>query len=259
MIILYCIKIFLIITIIGIAQIAYNTFIFRQIGIDKRIKFSVIVVLDLVVGIALLTLSKKVLTVPYLSHFINFVDTLFISFFKYISSNILIIWFVLPMLVIWFVFIGKSIVSVILNRKRFNAWHKKNTVKVEEKLEPNLEKDLEPVSEQTYDLSEKKERRIDFLDVDVVDFSYDTEEALTKVYEDSKINGLQVGKTDTGYVAVYSNLEGINQLKAMLDRNNVHIKTIENRPSIILINQDDSSCISIKEAMQRLKEGLDVR
>lgn len=240
---------------IGIVQIAYNTFIYRQLGIDKRIKFSIVVVLDLVAGGALISISSKVLNVPYLRNVIRFIDTLFISFFKYVSSNILIIWFVLPMLVIWLVFIGKSIVSVILNRRKFNAWHKEKAVKVNESIAPHVEKSVNKVD----DLPKTTEYMIDFLDVDIADFTYDTEEALTKVYEDSKVNGLQVGKTETGYVAVYSNLRGINQLKEIMTKNHAHIDNIENRPSIIFINQDDSSCVPIKEAIQRLKEGLNVR
>lgn len=256
MIVEYLIKIFLIVTMIIVVQTAYNTFVYRQIGKLKWIKFGAVSLMGLVIGTGLISLVKDFTKLPFLTSIVSFIDTVIFAFFGYISSNLLLLWFVVPIMIIWIVYILKTIVAVIINRIKFNRWKKENR---EDEQEQSIPEDIKEMQEE-FPLLKNEEvqnkENIHFLEgIPTTNIRFNSILGLQRAYEIAKKKGLQIGETETGYVAVYANAEGIKQLKSIFNDNGIKITGLENRPSIVLFNKKVEDCVTIKMAMGIVKAG----
>lgn len=253
MIVEYLIKIFLIVTMIIVVQTAYNTFVYRQIGKMKWLKFGFVSFLGLTIGIVLMVLVKEFIKFPFIRSVVGFIDTVIFAFFGYISSSFLLVWFVVPILIIWLVYLLKSLVAVVINRAKFNKW--KNENKEEEPTEivaEVIQEEHSPTSEESIE----EEDSIHFLDgVPLTKIRFNSVLGLQRAYEIAKKKGLQISKTETGYIAVYANAEGVQQLKSVFNDNGIESAGLENRPSIIFFNKKVTGSISIKSAMDKVKAG----
>lgn len=260
MIVEYLIKIFLILTIVIVLQTSYSTLVYRQIGQARWIKFGAVGLVTLAVGIALIMRVKWLTDLPYLHSVVRFIDKVIFAFFGYLSGKLLFVWFIVPLLIIWIIYLGKSAYTVVTNRIKFNQWKKANEEK-EKPVEAVVSADGQKDDQQETDLVvEDPEKAVEvdphFLkNVPLTRIRLNSILGIQRIYEIAKNKGLQVSETETGYVAVYSNAEGIKQLKEILHANHVKEIKLENRPSIVLFDQTVTKCIPIKQAMARIKAG----
>lgn len=247
----YVLKGLIIATILACIQISYNTLLYRQFGVSRWIKFIIISLFSVGIGGVLIYYTKSFVQLPYVEIIVNFTDTLLFAFFGYISKWFLLIWFVLPVLSVWAVYLIKSIIYVINNRIKFRKWQKQNQeTNMQEKQEMNMtetkSKEQENISDETIYFLE---------DVETTNIRYNTILGLQRVYELAKKKGLQLGKTERGYVAVYSNTEGVNLLSNILQDYGIETYELEKLPSVVFINKKVVKGIPIKKAMEKLKAG----
>lgn len=271
MIIEYLIKIFLILTIVIVLQTTYSTLVYRQVGWARWLKFSAIGLVTLAIGIVLIMRVKWLVQLPYLQGVVQFIDKVIFAFFGYLSGKLLFVWFIVPLLLMWVVYLGKSIYAVTTNRMKFNRWKKENTEKekpaevmssADDQTDDIQDEDIVVEEQELADPKDVIEPEtavaedVHFLtDVPLTRIRFNSALGIQRAYEIAKNKGLQVGETATGYVAVYSDAKGIKQLKEILKTNHVKEVKLENRPSIVMFDRAGASCTTIKQAMAKIKAG----
>lgn len=243
-------------TLVVVVQIAYNALIYRQLGKMKWLKFGVVVFISLIIDIVLIYNVKNLVTLPYIKTVVHFIDTMLFSFFGYISGNFLLIWFVVPLLIIWAVFMVKVSITIIKSRIKFNLWKKQN--KEDEIIENVIEEKVQTIErheEKTTPTKNEMEQEKFLEDVPLVKIRFNSVLGLQRTYEVAKNKGLQVGENENGYVAVYSSLKGLKELKGILEKFQISIVNLTNRPSIVFFDRDNARGLTIKVAMEKLKAG----
>jgi len=108
------------------------------------------------------------------------------------------------------------------------------------------------------DLAESSEKDVHFLNEKTTRIRANTILGLQRAYELSKLKGLQLGETETGYVAVYSDEEGLIKLKALLSENSISCLRLKNKPSVVYFDNssDNVQCITIMEQLKNIREGV---
>lgn len=254
----YLIKIFVILTLVAIIQTSYNIFIYRQVGKLRWGKFLILSISCVVVGGYLLSVIKEVTELPYLKGVFGFIDSVIFSFFSYISSSLMVLWFVVPILIVWIIYLLKSISSVIKNRIKFNQWENQN----KDNMEPMItavgnDKAVKEEKPQEVTVCEPAiEEKVHFLEnVEIVEIRFDSILGLQRAYEVSKKKGLQIGETESGYVAVYSSKEGMMELEGIFNKHGIERPHLGNDNSLVFFNKKNTKSLEIRKAMDMLRAG----
>lgn len=259
MIIGIALKIILVVVAISIIQIAYNSVVYRQVGKIKWVKFIPIVAIVLLGGYFLFSSIKPFTDLRYISNVVDVIDTVFFTFFGYLPKNIIIVWFVLPIVITWIAYLFITLTTVIKNRYKYFNWKKKieaNEKEVNEQEPEYDDKEKETIiTHLDKGLEDENEDNVHFLSEPMAKIRYKSILGLQRAYEISKEKGLQLAESDTGYVAVYADKTGVSRLKELMNENNIDYSKLKNRPSIVFFDSSTIQCVSIKEAFEKIKGG----
>ncbi|HFD1725292.1 TPA: hypothetical protein QFM54_001865 [Enterococcus faecium] len=257
MIVQILLKALLVITIVGIVQIGYNAWIYRQFGFFRWVKLIMLTLVSLVVAYILWGAIEKISTIKYLSSVLKFFDSILFTFFSFVPSKFILYWIIFPLLVAWIFYLLNTLRVVLVTRWRFYRWQKKNEseelLRAENSIE-SLESDSD-INELESKNEEIESKSIHFLEVDTVKIRYKSILGLQRAYEKSKNEGLQISETDNGYIAVYASSEGVKQLRELFKMHNLDKRKLNNRPSVVFFDKENVSCIGIKEALESMKAG----
>lgn len=251
----------MVIIVVSFIQIAYNSIVYRKIGIARWIKFILFAAVVVFAGYLLFQSINKLAYLPYVSGIVNAIDSMFSTFFGYLSDSILIIWFVVPLIITWIVYLFMTTITVVKNRRKYYKWKRK----VEDEERQDLVKSDQSTKEakktqETSPLPAVDEQAIKqngahFLSEPTVKIRYKSVLGLQRAYETSKSKGLQLAENETGYVAVYADKSGVKKLKEIMSENGIDHSSLQNRPSIVFFDSNNIRCITIKEAFEKMKGG----
>ncbi|EKZ0201732.1 hypothetical protein QPI79_002231 [Enterococcus faecalis] len=237
-------------------QIAYSAVCYRKVGKVKWIKF--VAWLGLISGITYFIYTNLIYVerLPIVKQVIGFFNSAVRLFLSYISAEIFIVYFMIPLLLVWIYYLSKTVITVVKKKLAYNRWVKSE----EDKLLADVKEIIvDPENEISNEENEFAILEYDFLDVPLSKIRYKTIFGLQRAYELAKEKGLQIGQTDTGYVAIYAEKEGIRKLKEILSMNSVDYGDLENRPSIVFFSGGSvTNAVPIMEQLMKIKEGESV-
>lgn len=263
MVIEILLKIILVVVAISFVQIAYNSLVYRQRGKMKWFKFICVAGVTLVGGYILFASIKPFTELPYVSNVVSVIDTMIFTVYSYLPKPFLILWFVAPLVITWIVYLFITLTTVIRNRYKFLKWKKRMEEK-EKSSSDNKETnkgtiDNSPVDaielNADYEKEESYEKNVHFLSEPMTKIRYKSILGLQRAYEVAKVKGLQLTETENGYAAVYADKSGVRKLKELMTQNGIDYSKLENRPSVVFFDLDTVQCVSIKEALGKMKEG----
>lgn len=240
--------IILVVVAISIIQIAYNSMVYRQINSLKWAKFGLVVVVVLVGGGILFTFIKPFTELRYISNVVSFIDAVFFTFLGYLPKQLLIIWFIIPVVITWIAYLFITLTAVIKNRYKYQKW-KRKTEAAEQESNKELEETAATISE------DKGKDNVHFLSEPMTKIRYKSALGLQRAYEISKQKGLQLAESETGYIAVYADKSGVTKLRELMNENDLDYSSLKNRPSIVFFDSSKTECVSIKEALEKMKGG----
>lgn len=257
-------KIILVIIAISSIHIAYNAIVYRKSGAARWVKFAFLIAAVVVALYLSFQATDKLVAFPYINGVINAVDSVFLTFWGYLPNAPLFIWFVIPFILTWIVYLFMTVTTVVRYRHKYYKWKQK--VEAEEKqdsAETNQSsqgvKSAKETTVQSPAMDQPtKQNDVHFLSEPTVKIRYKSVLGLQRAYETSKSKGLQLAESETGYVAVYANKSGVQKLKHILSENGIDHSSLKNRPSIVFFNLDNMQCITIKEAFERMKGGQSI-
>lgn len=234
---------------VSIVQIAYNSMVYRQINKLKWVKFSLVVVVVFVSSFLLFKFVNPLTDFRYISNVVNVIDSVFFTFIGFLPKNFLIIWFIVPVVLTWIVYLFITLMAVIKNRYKYRKWKKKTELAEQESNNQVAETVATTSSEDT------EKENVHFLSEPMTKIRYTSALGLQRAYEISKQKGLQLAESDTGYIAVYADKSGVTKLRELMIDNGIDYSNLKNRPSIVFFDSNATECISIKEALEKMKGG----
>ncbi|MBC2242225.1 hypothetical protein [Listeria booriae] len=241
------IKIFLVFFIacscVAVLFIAYNALLDRRTKKLAWIKFSMILLLTLIVTGVCIGVALWLIELPIVRWIAGVVDMIFFSFFHYLPKWALCIWFVLPLLCAWFFYFIRTLFYVAKSRLKYRKWKSRQLEQEEQENKTDLAKD--------------DKASIHFLGttLTLTKIKYNSILGLQRTYEIAKKQGLQISETETGYAAIFSNSEGLQELQAIFSQNSLPNDVVPNRPSLVLFDAKEVHCTTIKDAITKLSRG----
>lgn len=261
MIVEYLVKIFIILSMIVVVGISYNTFVHKQKKKLRWFMFAVISVICGLIGFWLL-LKINLKEIAYVKSVVGFVDTVVFSFLSYVPVGLIILWFSGSLLIAWVYYLIKSSALVVTSRVKFNQWKKQNKDEVIPATIVNFKenKDSQDMQEEQVQEDETREasseESIHFLEaVETSKIRYDSILGFQRTYEVAKKKGLQIGETASGYVAVYASEEGKNTLRNILDELDIKSESLVEDASVVFFNKTTIKSLEVKKAREMLKAG----
>lgn len=218
----------------------FNAVVYKKYGKIKWVKFISLSVLFIIAGLGLLYLVHYFVYLPYVNGFCRLIDNIFRAFLKYLPMFTLALWFIGPFVLVSLIIAGGTIIEKIQIKAKYRKWEKKNQPEVTTENEEDTISNTEEIQF--------------YLDGAVLtEFKYESIFGLQKAYELSKAKGLQVSKIDNGFVAVYANKIGMNDLANLLNENNIPFEPLPNRPTLTVIHPDGATSVTVKESLEKLK------
>lgn len=236
------IALMILIALIGVAAIfiAFDESKNKKTKEFKWIRFIIAVLVTLFIASGLIALTLRVSELPYLTFVSEVLDILVFTFIGYLPKNLLIFWFLFPVVVVWIYFLLKTGVYVMKSRKRYKKWKERQAAQAEQ------ENSIFP-----------DEINVHFLKDSMMftNINYNSVLGLQRAYEVAKKEGMQIQETETGYAAVFSSQEGLNDLKALFSKYRLAEDKLPNRPAIVFFNDQEVSYVGIKSALDKLSRG----
>ncbi|STE38130.1 hypothetical protein [Enterococcus mundtii] len=251
-------KLFVVSIIILICQMSYNAQIYRHIGYIRWFKFITTSIITMVLGYLLIIQTDKISKIPYVGKMVSVIDSIFSAFYQYLPKKLLFFWLLAPFLIACIFFTILTVFKSIEIRKNFMSWKKRNQEILDDGQQiDNTTERMIKTEEDTFSSDQLHEvtQEIHFLNEETTRIRYDSILGLRKVFEKSKQKGLQLGETEEGYVAVYSNKDGYISLKYLLEKNNLPINSLEPQPSIVIFDKENIKHRTVKEALEILNRG----
>lgn len=247
-------KIFVVSIIILICQMSYNAQIYRHIGYIRWLKFIAISIITMGLGYLVIIQTDKISKISYVGKMVSVIDSIFSAFYQYLPKKLLFFWLLAPFLIACIFFTILTVVKSIEIRKNFMSWKKRNQEILDDgkQIDNTTERMIKTDSS---DQSNEVTQEIHFLNEETIRIRYDSILGLRKVFEKSKQKGLQLGETEEGYVAVYSNKDGYISLKYLLEKNNLPINSLQSQPSIVIFDKENIKHRTVKEALEILNRG----
>lgn len=256
-------KVGILLTGILIIQTTYNTILYRQPKNLARIAtVGNVTLVTTVVAAALWWCVNWLDKIPYLNNFIIAVDSPFKAFWNYLPKIYLLIWFVIPIVLVWIIFLFKGGIAYQKIKKEYFKFINSDS----SKSESNSHISTPPPVELKGDIKPKKEDKEHV----VIRFKakeppkkYFLENVKTKSFEHRTVKGitrvlpceLVIGKTLQGYVAIYETNQGYKKLKKIFSENSIDITDLRAQPSIVLFTQSKVQCFGLKDYLRRIKAG----
>lgn len=265
----WLLRLFLILIMIIISQSMYNTLLYRQEKTVLKIAFvSVINLLLIFLLIPIWKYSAMLQKIPIAGKFIYVLDAPFRVFFRYLPRWALILWFVVPLALIWVIFLFRGGIVYIQIKNKYKQFMNRNKEKnedektVEIKEKPSEKTKLIDQSKQTARIEtheekiEKRRKDQRFLDESrytVKKFNYKSSGHLKMVTKLSK-NGLILGRTANGYIGIFTNLKGYKELKKLFSENSLDISKLEAKPSAVIFTKSKITSYPLREYISKLGE-----
>lgn len=229
-----------------------TTFIVYNVIVDRRTrklnwyKFSVAMILILIITALCIFAALHVSSIPVVKTVSHILDAIVFSFVNYLPKLILSVWFICPLLLAWLYYSVRTVIHVIKSRSRYKKWKKKH-LEQEKEEEQNQEK--EEVEE------------IHFLPSSLITSSpirYNSVLGLSRIYEIAKTQGLQIAESENGYVSVFSSAEGKKKLIEIFNENQLDSSIISKYPSIVFFDKHEAKSITITEARTKIHRGEEI-
>lgn len=251
---------------IMIIQTTYNTVLYRQPrNFGKIATVANVTIITAVVAAGLWWLVNYLDKIPYLSRLIIAIDSPFKAFWNYLPKLFLLIWFIVPVALIWIVFLFKGGIIYRKIKKEYfkfvNSGSKKEIVEPVEPIKP-----LSPVEPQGKIIPKKEQDHVLHFESKAPPKKYFLEDVKTKAFEHRTVRGIAkvlplakseliIGKTLQGYVAIYETSQGYKQLKQIFSKNSIDITNLQAKPSIVLFTQNNVRCFELKDYIKRIRAG----
>ena len=250
----FLLQVFLIIVVISVIEIAYNSLVYRQTENKNKLIFYSITIITLASARLGIVAINKLIDVPVLGGIIKMINSIFNSFVNYVPLKPILLWFVVPVSLAWGFYMLKSTGFVVTKKLNFNKWKGSLKLKQQEETQDQMQQEQKD-SEVQQDI--EIESSIHFLDMEMTrGIKYQNVLGLQRAYELAKKNGLQISETKDGYVAVYSDGKGYKALKKILSENSIDISNLQGRPSLVFFDAEKASGIGIQDQFLKLKEGM---
>ncbi|MEY8307431.1 hypothetical protein AAK913_12515 [Enterococcus faecium] len=265
-------KIFVISLIVMSVSMSYNAQVYHQLGIKRWITFGLTVIVSLTFGLFFFKQVSKITSIPFVGKIIEFVNNTISIFINYLPKDPLLVWFLGPFMFVCLYFLFMTIFKVVDIRKTYSRWLIKNKDKFEkspqketisnndikkdakEDIKDDIKKDIE-FNGLANDEVVLNSEAVHFLSEKVDKIRYSSVLGLRKAYETARKNGLVLGETDEGYVAVYTNSEGVNSLKKILETNDISSEGLISQPSLVFFSKDGLKCTTLKETFAQMGRG----
>lgn len=282
----WAIRFFLILTTIVTINSLYSMILYRRKKSVWRISlFTGIVVLCAIAMFLLWNSSQKIYSIPYGGYILKIMDSPFVAFFNYIPKWFIFIWFIVPVLIAWIFFLGKSGFTYEKIKKEYYNFVKKQQEKdAADKNKEKPEKAIETtdsvvsiansnatepaVTEKTEELIDLQEQTATkkaaeakkmppkqfFLEDSYppTKFNYASLQGIHKAISHAK-KELVLGKTKNGYVAVYATRNGYQKLKEIFSRNSIDITPLKATPSVVFFTYTKTNTYTIRNYVMKLE------
>ncbi|MTE03619.1 hypothetical protein [Lactobacillus johnsonii] len=274
-------------TLIIVIFASYVSLLYRQSKTAFRITgFVGIDLLAIVVVIILLYFTGAIKSIPFLGKLIILINDLFSAFFGYIPKLPLLIWFVVPVIIVWLIFFFKSGYIYEKIKKdyfEFMAKHqpKKKTedttvsekTKDIEKVKKEASKALKTTHAQLEKASKKAaekpkiEPKTDLQQATSMPpqqhfltglypttiFNYRSITGMKKALSLLKKRPLVLGKTGKGYVAIYMTSKGYQELKILFSKSSLDITPLKASPSIVFFTYRETKTIPLRRYVEEIE------
>lgn len=245
-----------------VIQTAYNTVLYRQPKNLARIAtVGNVTLVTAVVAASLWWCVNWLDRIPYLNKIIIVIDSPFKAFWNYLPKLYLLIWFVIPIVLVWIIFLFKGGIAYQKIKREYFKFVNSDSPKNESESQTEAPPPIEIKGE----IKPRKESK----DHVVIKFEkeppkkYFLENVKTKSFEHRTVRGitrvlpceLVIGKTLQGYVAIYETNQGYKKLKQIFSENSIDITGLKAQPSIVLFTQSKVQCFGLKDYIKRIKAG----
>lgn len=134
----------LVILLIAIVNILYNSIVYHQVGKSRYIRFSLFTVLFIIVLGAIGALLNWLMYDTFLSVIFVSIDAVVYKFVSYIPLKYVFIWFLVPLCMAWVFFGVKGTVGFLQKKKSFIKWQANQQAKLLEKSKDAKNEDNQP-------------------------------------------------------------------------------------------------------------------
>lgn len=247
-------------------ETCYNTWLYRQPKTSGKIMLiSIMGVITAIITFLLCLFLTNLKKIPYAGKFFSIIDFPFEKIFSYIPQWLLFLWFGVPIIIVWIIFAFRGglvyrkikLDYIAFMQKQKNKDKKENSKgenisdkQVNKEEEGNLI-DLKPDSPKIENIPPKKY----FLgkEVKLTVFNEKSITGLKKATVVARKN-LVIGKTSSGYVAVYINGVGLKQLKVLFSKYSLDISELNAKPSIVFFTYNTVDCRSLKQWIYQVRK-----
>lgn len=259
----FILKFVIVLSALVVIQAFYNAYLYRQPKNVERISAVSSATIAVVLVSGALWLGVNYLNrLPYISNVVIAIDSPFNAFASYLPKPFLVIWFIIPILAIWIIFIFKSGLVYQKIKKDYFKFIAKNGSNEDLKEDSGQALNIATADEaketkpEPIKINLKKEppKRYFLENVPIKSFEHRTIKGIAKVIPLAREN-LIIGKTLQGYVAIYESNKGYKQLKRLFSENSIDIASLQSKPSIVLFTRNNVKCIGLKDYLRKIKAG----
>lgn len=253
----FILRIVILITILVIVQVFFNIYIYRQPrSYKKLIIYGLISSIVISIGIFLWISINKIQKTPLLGTIIYAIDYPFRSFINYLYKPLLVGWFIIPMIIIWLIFIFKGgMIYYKIKQEYFKFINEhKDSIKPSVQAESKTPSLITKNKKECEATQLKPLPKLYFLEnIKIHAFNHRSLSGLAKVLPIAQ-HELVIGKTSQGYVAIYENKKGYQKLKQIFSRYGIDIAELQAKPSIVFFTTQTVRTIGLKDYVNKLKE-----
>ena len=261
----------IILTALVISQAFFNTFLYRQPrNWGKILIVTIAVIATWLTAILCWILVNFLPKFPVLGNIVGFIDAPFKAFYDYLPKILGIIWFVLPIVVVWIIFLIKGGVAYRKIRKAYFDFIEKHGTAISSEPDVVVAND-----ESTNEVSKSPEAKIQDSEEHIPKLIFDSELPPQKYFLDGKVKTvpfehrtvkgiakalplakteLLLGKTLDGYVGIYESRKGYRQLQKLFSENSIDITNVKASPSIVFFTSKKVKSMGLKEYVMKLRQ-----
>lgn len=226
-------------------QTLYNGLVWKNKSNLKWLWLSLIVIVTSAIAFLGFYWVNQINRLAYIGEVIKWFDRIILMVISYLPYKKILLWFGVPFIAAWIYFGIKAVIKYFVIKNNFNKQNSqqkdiKKSLKLRE-LFHNKSKPELPIP-------------IEFEDQVLSKIRYHSPLGLQRALDKAKKGGLQLGKTDDGYIAVYADEEARKKLVLILDGFNIDAKSINSAPAVVTMKQTRIESESFKEKMKGVKD-----
>lgn len=234
-------------------EIGYNAVVFHQISKTRWPKFILISLFALLVGISAWYGIDQLYLIPYLGTVVSKIDDFINLFISYIPLHPVLIWFLAPIGLAFLFFSIKAVFNYYAQRRIYRKWEAAQTAKEKQDI-PQIEAEDKKIETVQVETDTEMTDTAHFLNRETVNIRYKSVLGIQRAYEIARTRGLQLAENDDGYIAVYADSKGLQDLKVLLSENSIDISELQKRPSVVFFDKFQAHCVGIKDQLRQLQE-----